>query len=77
MDRAGVRVAALLDIAKKVPGTRVLDDVIQSTGVVVVVPKDRPVARAWAARFLEEAKADGTVGRALDKAGFANAAVAP
>jgi polar amino acid transport system substrate-binding protein len=56
---------ALVDIAKKVPGTRVLDDVLQTTGVVVVVPKDRPAARAWAARFMEEAKADGTVQRAL------------
>jgi polar amino acid transport system substrate-binding protein len=68
---------ALADVARKVPGSRVLDDVIQSTGVVVVVPKDRPAARAWAARFLEEAKADGTVRRALDSAGFANAPVAP
>ncbi len=68
---------ALVDVARKVPGTRLLDDVIQSTGVVVVVPKDRPATRAWAARFLEEAKADGTVRRALDGAGFAGAAVAP
>jgi len=68
---------ALVDIAKKVPGTRVLEDVLQTTGVVVIVPKERPAARAWAARFLEEAKANGTVRRALDSAGFANAAVAP
>jgi polar amino acid transport system substrate-binding protein len=51
--------------------------VIQSTSVVVIVPKDRPAARVWAARFLEEAKADGTVRRALDGAGFAAAQVAP
>ena len=68
---------ALVDVAKKIPGTRVLEEAIQSTGVVVVVPKNRPVARAWAAQFLEEAKADGTVRRALDNAGFASAAVAP
>lgn len=59
---------ALLDFAKKHPGTRVLDDVIVSTSVIVVVPKDRPATRAWAAKFLEEAKADGTVRRALDRA---------
>jgi len=41
------------------------------------VPKDRPAARAWAARFMEEAKADGTVRRALDAAGFQGARVAP
>ena len=68
---------ALADIAKKVPGSRLLDEVIQSTGVIVVVPKNRPETLAWAARFLEEAKANGTVRRALDSAGFANAPVAP
>jgi polar amino acid transport system substrate-binding protein len=68
---------ALLDFAKKAPGTRVLDDPIVSTSVIVVVPKDRPATREWAARFLEEAKADGTVRLALDGAGFRDAPVAP
>jgi polar amino acid transport system substrate-binding protein len=68
---------ALLEFSRKMPGTRLLDEVIQSTGVVVVVPKDRPADRAWAARFVEDAKRDGTVRRALDGAGFVNAAVAP
>jgi polar amino acid transport system substrate-binding protein len=68
---------AVIDVGKKNPGTRVLDDNIASTGVVVVVPKNRPAARAWAARFIEEAKADGTVRRALDGAGFAGATVPP
>ncbi|HEX7606981.1 MAG TPA: transporter substrate-binding domain-containing protein [Usitatibacter sp.] len=68
---------ALAEFSRKMPGTRLLDEVIQSTGVVVVVPKSRPAAREWAARFLEEAKADGTVRRALDGAGFAGAKVAP
>src|SRR4051812_34509126 len=56
---------ALGDFASKHPGTRVLDEDIQSTGVVVVVPKDRPATRAWASTFMEKAKADGTVRRAL------------
>ena len=47
------------------------------TGVVIVVPKNRPATRAWAARFIEDAKKNGTVRRALDGAGFVNAAVAP
>jgi polar amino acid transport system substrate-binding protein len=66
---------ALIDFVKKAPGTRLLDEIIQSTGVVVVVPKNRPAARAWAAQFLEEAKADGTIRRALDSAGFTNATI--
>jgi polar amino acid transport system substrate-binding protein len=68
---------ALVDFSKKMPGTRLLDEVIQSTGVVVVVPKNRAATRDWAARFIEEAKTNGTVRRALDSAGFVNAAVAP
>jgi polar amino acid transport system substrate-binding protein len=68
---------ALADVSKKLPGTRLLPDVIQSTGVVVVVPKNRLATRDWAAGFLEQAKADGTVRRALDSAGFQNAPVAP
>jgi polar amino acid transport system substrate-binding protein len=68
---------ALLDFAKKAPGTRVLADPIVSTSVIVVVPKGRAATRAWAATFLEEAKADGTVRRALDSAGFRDASVAP
>ena len=68
---------ALIDFAKKAPGMRVLDDVVQATGVIVVVPKNRPATREWAARFLEQAKADGTVRRALDGAGFPNATLAP
>jgi len=68
---------SLVDFSKRLPGTRLLDDTIQSTGVVVVVPKNRPAAREWASRFMEAAKADGTVRRALDSAGFPNAVVAP
>jgi polar amino acid transport system substrate-binding protein len=68
---------SLVDFAKRLPGTRLLDDIIQSTGVVVVVPKERPATREWAAGFLEAAKADGTVRRALDNGGFVNATVAP
>jgi len=67
----------LIEFSRRLPGTRLLDDIIQSTGIVVVVPKNRPATREWAARFLEEAKANGTVRRALDRAGFTNAAVAP
>ena len=54
-----------------------LDEVIQSTGVVVVVPKGKAVAKTWAAHFLDEAKTDGTVRRALDGNGFTSDKIAP
>jgi polar amino acid transport system substrate-binding protein len=43
---------------------------------MVVVPKNRPAALDWVTHFIEDAKADGTVRRALDRAGLINAHVA-
>ncbi len=77
LDALAMGTDALLDLAKGLPGARVLDEPVQSTGVVVAVPKSRPAAREWAARFVEEAKTDGTVRRAFDSAGFVTVAVAP
>jgi polar amino acid transport system substrate-binding protein len=61
----------------QVPGARVLSGQFQQTGVSVAVPKGRAGALRLASRLLEEAKADGSVRRALDAAGFADAPVAP
>jgi hypothetical protein len=55
-----------INLAARLPGTRVLDGYIQGAGRMVVVPKNRPAARDWATHFMEDAKADGTVQRALD-----------
>jgi polar amino acid transport system substrate-binding protein len=77
IDALAMGTDALIDLAKGLPGTRLLDEPVQSTGVVVTVPKNRPAARDWAAEFIEQAKADGTVRRAFDSAGYAGTAVAP
>jgi polar amino acid transport system substrate-binding protein len=77
LDALAMGMEALLDLAKKLPGTRVLDEVIQSTGVVVVVPKGHAASGDWAARFMADAKTNGTVRRALDSGGLAHVAVAP
>ena len=50
---------------------------IQSTVVVVVVPKGHAATRDWALHFMEDAKASGSVRRALDRSGLPDAAVAP
>jgi len=75
LDALAIGIEALKDLSSKLPGARVLDEMIQSTGVVVVV-QGRAVAGEWAARFLTGAKADGTVRRALESAGFSNTQVA-
>jgi polar amino acid transport system substrate-binding protein len=77
LDALAMGTDALSDLAKGLPGSRVLNEPVQSTGVVVTVPKNRPAMRDWAAHFIEEAKADGTVRRVFDGAGFAGTAVAP
>lgn len=77
LDALAMGTEAVEDLSRKLSGTRVLEEVIQSTGVVVVVPKGRTAAGAWATHFLQDAKADGTVRRALDSGGSANAKVAP
>jgi polar amino acid transport system substrate-binding protein len=77
LDALAMGMEALEDLSKNLPGTRVLDEVVQSTGVVIVVPKGHEAAREWAAHFLDGVKADGTVRRALDSRGFTSAKVAP
>jgi len=61
----------------KLPGARVLPGNFQQTGIAIAVPKNRPAALAIATDFLERAKESGVVRRALDRAGFIDAQVAP
>jgi polar amino acid transport system substrate-binding protein len=41
------------------------------------VPKGQSEALAYVTKFIEDAKASGSVRRAMDRAGMANLAVAP
>lgn len=43
----------------------------------MAVPKGRPRARVFVAEFIEQAKADGTVRRALDQLGLTKSVMAP
>jgi polar amino acid transport system substrate-binding protein len=61
----------------KLPGARVLPGNFQQTGIAVAVPKGRSVALQIATELVEVAKKSGLVRRALDAAGFPDAAVAP
>jgi len=61
----------------QLPGSRIVDGGFQQTGIAIAVPKERPNALAYVSAFLEQAKASGSVRRALDKAGFPNDPVAP
>jgi len=61
----------------QLPGSRILEGHLQTTGIAIAVPKNRPAALAYAGAFLEEAKASGAVRRAFDRAGLEAEAVAP
>jgi polar amino acid transport system substrate-binding protein len=68
---------SLAGIQARLPGSRILDGHFQSTGTAVAVPKGRPAVLAYVTTFVEKAKKDGTVRRALDAAGLKSSPVAP
>ena len=67
----------LVQIAAKLPGSRVLPGAYMSSFVAVAVPKGKPAALAYVSTFAEEAKASGVVRRSLDSVGMKSSVVAP
>lgn len=61
---------ALEGLMPKVPGSRLLGGHFHATGAAVAVPKGKPAALAYATAFIEQAKANGLVRKALDDAGI-------
>jgi polar amino acid transport system substrate-binding protein len=59
------------------PGACVLEEAFLNSTTAVAVPQGRPAARAYVTAFIEEAKANGLVRRALDAAGLKTSQVAP
>jgi polar amino acid transport system substrate-binding protein len=57
-------------MAKKIPGTRVLDETFKQTVTAVAVPTNHPLALAFVTRFMTEATSDGTLRRFYDNNGL-------
>ena len=57
-------------MAKKIPGTRVLDETFKQTVTAVAVPLNHPLAAAFAAKFMTEAITSGTLRKAYDNNGL-------
>ncbi|MEJ0078691.1 MAG: transporter substrate-binding domain-containing protein [Alphaproteobacteria bacterium] len=57
---------------KQVPGSRITDGEFQQIGIAIATQKGKPAALAAITDFMNEAKKDGTVRRALDRGGFAD-----
>jgi polar amino acid transport system substrate-binding protein len=57
-------------MAKKIPGTWVLDETFKQTVTAVVVPLNHPLAQAFATKFMTEAASNGLLRKAFDNNGL-------
>jgi polar amino acid transport system substrate-binding protein len=57
-------------MAKKIPGTRVLDDTFKQTVTAVAVPPNHSQALAFVVKFMTESIGNGTLRRAYDNNGL-------
>jgi polar amino acid transport system substrate-binding protein len=60
----------LNEMAKKIPGTKVLDETFKKTVTAVAVPLNHPQALAFATKFVKEAIASGVMRKAYDDNGL-------
>jgi polar amino acid transport system substrate-binding protein len=57
-------------MAKKIPGTRVLDETFKQTVTAVAVPLNHPLALAFVTKFMTEAASNGALRKAYDNNGL-------
>ena len=57
-------------MARKIPGTRVLDETFKQTVTAVAVPPNHPLALAFAAKFMSEVTTNGVLRKAYDDNGL-------
>ena len=60
----------LTAMAKKIPGTRVMDETFKQTVTAVAVPPNHPQALAFAVKFMTDAISNGTLRAAYDNNGL-------
>jgi len=68
---------ALIGLAERLPGSRMLDGRFMAVQQSIGVPRGRAAALAYLRGLVEEAKASGLVARAIDKTGARGVSVAP
>ena len=67
----------LFTVAARQPGSRVLDGRILVESIAMGVPKGRGAAAAYVGQFVEDAKKEGLVKSAIERAGLRGVVVAP
>jgi len=73
---AGLR-QALVGLAPTLPGSRLLDGRFMAVQQAIGMPRGRDAGLSYLRGFVEEAKASGLVGRAIDRTGARGVSVAP
>ena len=68
---------SLSGLVTKIPGSRMLEGGFMNSSTAVAVPKGKPDALAYVSEFIEEAKANGLVRKALDAMNLQTSQVAP
>ena len=68
---------ALIGLAEKLPGSRMLDGRFMAVQQSIGVPKGRAAGLAYLRNLVEEAKSSGLVARAIEKTGVRGVSVAP
>ena len=77
LDAIALSRVSLTTLAEDVPGSRILDEALQTTATAVAVPKGRAAALAFVSDFVEATKASGLARQVLDDAGLGAVRVAP
>ena len=65
--------ANLFDLSDKMPGSRVLDGRIGADEVAIALPKGRETGMAYVRKYIEDAKSEGLVKAAVQRAGLRGA----
>lgn len=67
----------LFEMSRQLPRSRVLDGHPGSETQAMLVPKGRDIGMSYARKFVEDAKSEGLVKAAIERAGLRGAVVAP
>jgi polar amino acid transport system substrate-binding protein len=73
LDAFATNKAILFEMSDRIPGSRVLSGRYGLEGLAIGIPKGRDAAMPLVSRFVADAKADGQVARAAERAGLRGA----
>ena len=69
--------ANLFEMSDQLPGSKVLDGRFAAQQIAMAIPKGRDSGMSYARKFVEDAKSQGLVKAAIERAGLRGAVVAP